>query len=414
MLHVRKATASDFERIMEIYHHAREFMIKTGNPNQWGRIFPTREMIVDDLNNGRSHVIYDEAGIHGVFALFTGEDPTYSYIEGGKWLNNEPYVTIHRIAGDGKVRGIFKTAADYCKSISRNVRVDTHADNKIMQRAVEKERFVKCGIIYVRDHSPRIAYQWTKMKDGEQAAKMILQNEGIVFDEGYYDDNSESKMPDFKEKDGKYWEVTHTNHNNSIPNKMNRFHKKNTVDKCKIINAAYESFERIRIKNYPQESGKLTPEGQKQFAFDAKNIKEHYGIDIKNKSQYSEFKCDNPIIEMSVDNIIDAINRKAELHPQNDTNLFVFISQEENELLVDLLESNKNNGYYISFMNCILNSPFDIVYLCVWDFYKQNYDYSNPILHKFVTLPDQEAGAASSSNCIHYTCKKRQNTEYSK
>ena len=161
MLNIRKAEKPDFERITEIYRSAREFMIKTGNPNQWGRTFPTREMITDDLNSGRGHVIYDDAGIHGVFALFTGEDPTYNYIEGGKWLNNNPYVTIHRIAGDGKAHGIFKCAADFCKSISHNVRVDTHADNKIMQRAVEKEGFIKCGIIYVRDRSPRIAYQWS-------------------------------------------------------------------------------------------------------------------------------------------------------------------------------------------------------------------------------------------------------------
>ena len=163
MLHVRKAEPLDLERIMEIYRHAQEFIIKTGNPHQWGRTYPTREMIVDDLNNGRSHVIYNDNGIHGVFALFTGDNPTYSYIEDGKWLNNDPYVTIHRIAGDGAVRGVFKTAADFCKSISQNVRVDTHADNKIMQRAVENEGFVKCGIIYVRDHAPRIAYQWTKL-----------------------------------------------------------------------------------------------------------------------------------------------------------------------------------------------------------------------------------------------------------
>ncbi len=164
MLHIRKAAITDFDRITEIYHHAREFMIKTGNPSQWGRIYPTHEMMIDDIKNERCHVIFDDFGIHGVFALFYGDDPTYGYIEGGKWLNDEPYVTIHRIASDGEVRGVFKCAADFCKSISSSVRVDTHADNKIMQRAVEKEGFVKCGIVYVRDKSPRIAYQWTDSK----------------------------------------------------------------------------------------------------------------------------------------------------------------------------------------------------------------------------------------------------------
>lgn len=50
-------------------------------------------------------MIYDETGIHGVFALFDGAEPTYAHIEEGEWLNDEPYVTIHRLAGDGRVHG---------------------------------------------------------------------------------------------------------------------------------------------------------------------------------------------------------------------------------------------------------------------------------------------------------------------
>jgi RimJ/RimL family protein N-acetyltransferase len=40
-----------------------------------------------------------------------------------------------------------------------NIRIDTHRDNAIMQHLLEKNGFVKCGIIYVEDGSPRIAYQ---------------------------------------------------------------------------------------------------------------------------------------------------------------------------------------------------------------------------------------------------------------
>ena len=35
-MRIRKTTESDFDRIMEIYAYAREFMARTGNPNQWG------------------------------------------------------------------------------------------------------------------------------------------------------------------------------------------------------------------------------------------------------------------------------------------------------------------------------------------------------------------------------------------
>ena len=106
-------------------------------------------------------MIYDETGIHGVFALFDGAEPTYAHIEEGEWLNDEPYVTIHRLAGDGRVHGLFQCAAEHCKLLSPNVRVDTHANNTTMQRLIEKSGFKKCGIIHVRDGSPRIAYHWT-------------------------------------------------------------------------------------------------------------------------------------------------------------------------------------------------------------------------------------------------------------
>lgn len=238
------------------------------------------------------------------------------------------------------------------------------------------------------------------MKKGEQEAKTILQNEGIIFDEKYYDNNSEEKMPDLKEKDGKFWEVTHTNHNDSVALKMNKFQRKSIDEKNRIINKACESYDRIVKNKYPRSNGKLTADGQKQYEKDLKIVSEYFGIDIKAKAEQREFKCDNPIIEWSVDNIIYAINKKARLHPQNDTNLFVFISQEENELLVDLLESNKNNIYYTSFENCILNSPFDIVYLCVRDFYEQRYDLDKPILYKFVAVSGHEISYSTKNKTM--------------
>ena len=163
MLNIRNAAITDFERIMEIYGYAQDYMIRNGNPTQWGHFYPDAALIKSDIRQNLCKVIYDETGIHGVFALFEWADPTYSHIENGHWLNDEPYVTIHRLAGDGQVRGLFQCAVDYCKNIYRNIRVDTHADNKTLQKLAEKNGFTKCGIIYLEDGSPRIAYHWTKM-----------------------------------------------------------------------------------------------------------------------------------------------------------------------------------------------------------------------------------------------------------
>ena len=161
MLSVRKGTEQDFDQIMTIYAYAQDYMIHSGNPDQWGHFYPDTELIRSDIREGRCRVICDEDFIHGVFAICEGEDPTYRYIEDGEWLNNEPYVSIHRIAGDGQVHGLFSCAANYCKDIISNVRIDTHENNLVMQRQIVKNDFRKCGTIYVADGTARIAYHWT-------------------------------------------------------------------------------------------------------------------------------------------------------------------------------------------------------------------------------------------------------------
>ena len=55
-----------------------------------------------------------------------------------------------------------KKICDYCKEDFDNLRIDTHDDNKKMQHLIEKNGFIRCGIIYVYDGSPRIAYQYIK------------------------------------------------------------------------------------------------------------------------------------------------------------------------------------------------------------------------------------------------------------
>ena len=157
-MEIRKAKETDIVRIMQIYAIARDYMKRSGNPSQWGDSYPPEETVRDDIGKGVCRVISDQNGIHGVFAAIEGDDPTYGYIEGA-WLNEEPYVTIHRIASDGTSHGIFRIAAEYCKTLCNNVRIDTHKDNLTMQHLLDKNGFVKCGVIYLLNGSPRIAYQ---------------------------------------------------------------------------------------------------------------------------------------------------------------------------------------------------------------------------------------------------------------
>ena len=53
VLRVRNATENDFDRIMEIYRYAREFMIRSGNPNQWGHDLSGRRFPQTGLSSER-------------------------------------------------------------------------------------------------------------------------------------------------------------------------------------------------------------------------------------------------------------------------------------------------------------------------------------------------------------------------
>ena len=156
-IRIRNAKSEDLDEIMEIYRRARLFMAESGNPSQWGGEYPSRNLLEQDILHSRLFVCEKEE-ILGVFAFIIGEDPTYLKID-GKWLNDEPYGTIHRIASSGASRNITSICIDWCSQYSSNLRCDTHEDNKIMQHLLEKNDFKRCGIIYLANGSPRIAYQ---------------------------------------------------------------------------------------------------------------------------------------------------------------------------------------------------------------------------------------------------------------
>ena len=153
-----KATLSQFSRIMEVYAQARQFMAQNGNPDQWGTAYPSEEMIRQDILNGKCYVNLNGNQIRAVFYFAVEADPTYGYIEGA-WLNDAPYGVIHRIAvgesGKGVAAECFAFALDHCDEL----RIDTHEKNIPMQRCLAKNGFTRCGIIYLEDGDPRIAYQ---------------------------------------------------------------------------------------------------------------------------------------------------------------------------------------------------------------------------------------------------------------
>lgn len=158
-MEIRKSTMDDLKEIIKLYEKAREFMKANGNPNQWSSNYPEVTIIKGDIKKGISYVCTHENEIVGTFMYAQGPDKTYQTIYDGKWLNDEPYEVIHRITSSGKIKGIATFCLTWCSNQSKNVRIDTHKDNLPMQNLLNKNGFVRCGIIYLENGEERIAYQ---------------------------------------------------------------------------------------------------------------------------------------------------------------------------------------------------------------------------------------------------------------
>lgn len=155
---IRKSTYDDANELAELYAEARQYMIDSGF-EQWVNGYPAIEDVIDDIDNGVSYLLENENGIYGAFAMISGIDPTYSYIEGGSWKSDEPYLTLHRVASNGTGRGVFSQIVDFAYKVHPHLRVDTHEDNKQMQRVIKEKGFEYCGIIYLINGDPRLAFE---------------------------------------------------------------------------------------------------------------------------------------------------------------------------------------------------------------------------------------------------------------
>ena len=159
-MEIRKATPADLPALREVFAAAKAIMRADGNPTQWAGAYPDDTVVLRDIAGGWGYVLLDRGRPAGYFALIPSPEPTYSYIEGGAWLDDTlPYYVIHRIASVPDVHGVFAATIQYAAGICRNIRIDTHRNNRIMQHNLARHGFSYCGIIYLADGDERLAYQ---------------------------------------------------------------------------------------------------------------------------------------------------------------------------------------------------------------------------------------------------------------
>jgi len=178
---IRPSTVADIPLILNMLEYSRSLMRADGNMTQWVG-YPTREDVLDDIARGVSYLI----GEQGTVAMVPGIEPTYAYIDHGRWIDTTtPYTTLHRMAKAPGTHGIADIAFSLAKQRYAHLRVDTHATNRAMRHLLDKEGFVYCGIIYMPDGSPRVAYEWWRYDEVPESLKTFIEQSIIPQYDGF-------------------------------------------------------------------------------------------------------------------------------------------------------------------------------------------------------------------------------------
>ena len=107
---------------------------------------------LDYFNFLKKHVIVNnENSIIGYVAIIDEIEPAYTAIE-GKWLNDDPYIVMHRlaVAQDIVIKGLGTWTMQEIEKIAlvkniHSIKVDTNFDNIAMLRVFDKLGYIYCG-----------------------------------------------------------------------------------------------------------------------------------------------------------------------------------------------------------------------------------------------------------------------------
>lgn len=151
-MNFRRAESDDMAEIMRITNAAKAQLRQMGL-NQWQKGYPSAEVWADDIAHKRAWLAVEGDKALGVFVFQTEPERAYSHIDGA-WLTDGQYASLHRlcVAEDSRGKGIAGAMLRYGADMARAkgihaMRIDTHAGNLPMRRALAKSGFERCGEI---------------------------------------------------------------------------------------------------------------------------------------------------------------------------------------------------------------------------------------------------------------------------
>ena len=163
---LRRACAGEDKIAYQCIEDARAYHSSLGFV-QWHPGYPTLQTIKDDIDAGIGFVFTDSNDVCGYCCIIIGDEPAYHVIDGA-WKTARPYAVVHRMAFSRQSRGAglagkaLTLIKNFCAENGiEAIRVDTQAENTVMQHILVREGFEYCGLVTF-DGGPKLAYEWDR------------------------------------------------------------------------------------------------------------------------------------------------------------------------------------------------------------------------------------------------------------
>ena len=167
----RLARGADLDEITAIFEAGRAYLKAQGIIQWQCQNGPSREKAERDVREGYGYVLLLDDKVAGYTALvpgYPGPD-VFPPLTEGAWDERHPrYVAIHSVGmaefarGQGLAVLFLETMVERAKALGyKDIRIDTHPDNQIMQKVSTKAGFIRKGTMVIpgSESGTRYVYQ---------------------------------------------------------------------------------------------------------------------------------------------------------------------------------------------------------------------------------------------------------------
>jgi ribosomal protein S18 acetylase RimI-like enzyme len=146
-----RARQDQASSIMEVIRACVHSMRRAGI-FQWDEIYPSRELIEEDVRDGSSYLAQANGVILGAVCLNEQQDAVYQQV---RWCGIEPVLVVHRLCVDPACQGqgIASRLMDFAEEYARqhayaSIRLDAYTGNPSAVKLYETRGYRKAGQVY--------------------------------------------------------------------------------------------------------------------------------------------------------------------------------------------------------------------------------------------------------------------------